>query len=91
MKSKLKLKKFGIWGNTDKEKFWDLLNPILSWGDENSLESENKSLEKNIQLFEQGLAISKKLQEHLESAEKKIEVLSKDQNGDIKTEIFEEK
>ena len=56
-----------------------------------SLESENKSLEKNIQLFEQGLAISKKLQEHLESAEKKIEVLSKDQNGDIKTEIFEEK
>ena len=56
-----------------------------------SLESENKSLEKNIQLFEEGLAISKKLQDHLESAEKKIEVLSKDQNGDIKTETFEEK
>ena len=56
-----------------------------------SLESENKSLEKNIQLFEEGLAISKKLQEHLDSAEKKIEVLSKDQNGDIKTEAFEEK
>ena len=55
-----------------------------------SLESENKSLEKNIQLFEEGLAISNKLQEHLESAEKKIEVLSKDQNGDIKTETFEE-
>ena len=56
-----------------------------------ALESENKSLEKNIQLFEEGLTISKKLQEHLESAEKKIEVLSKDQNGDIKTETFEEK
>ena len=56
-----------------------------------SLESENKSLEKNIQLFEEGLAISNKLQEHLESAEKKIEVLSKDQNGNIKTETFEEK
>ena len=56
-----------------------------------SLESENKSLEKNIQLFEEGLAISKKLQDHLESAEKKIEVLSKDQNGEIKTETFEEK
>ena len=54
-----------------------------------SLESENKSLEKNIQLFEEGLTISKKLQEHLEFAEKKIEVLSKDQNGDIKTETFE--
>ena len=40
-----------------------------------SLESENKSLEKNIQLFEEGLSISKKLQEHLETAEKKIEML----------------
>ena len=38
MKLKLKQKKFGIWGNTDKEKFWDLLNPILSWGNENSLD-----------------------------------------------------
>ena len=38
MRPKLKQKKFGIWGNTDKEKFWDLLNPILSWGNENSLD-----------------------------------------------------
>ena len=56
-----------------------------------SLESENKSLEKNIQLFEEGLALSKELQKHLESAEEKIEILSKDQNGDLSADLFEEK
>jgi exodeoxyribonuclease VII small subunit len=56
-----------------------------------SLESENKSLEKNIQLFEEGLALSKKLQKHLESAEEKTEILSKDQNGDLSAGLFEEK
>ena len=56
-----------------------------------SLESEKKSLEKNIQLFEEGLALSKELQKHLESAEEKIEILSKDQNGDLSAGLFEEK
>ena len=56
-----------------------------------SLESENKSLEKNIQLFEEGLALSKELQKHLESAEEKIEILSKGQNGDLSAGLFEEK
>ena len=56
-----------------------------------SLESENKSLEKNIQLFEEGLSISKKLQEHLETAEKKIEMLSQNENDNLTTTPFEEK
>tara|TARA_B000000477_G_scaffold22620_1_gene19372 strand:- start:343 stop:573 length:231 start_codon:yes stop_codon:yes gene_type:complete len=56
-----------------------------------SLETENKSLEENIQLFEEGLSLSKDLQMHLESAEKKIEILSKDQNGELSTSPFEEK
>ena len=56
-----------------------------------SLESENKSLEINIQLFEEGLFISKKLQEHLETAEKKIEMLSKNENNNLTTTPFEEK
>ena len=38
MKSIPSINKFGIWGNTDKEKFWSLLNPILSWAGENSLD-----------------------------------------------------
>ena len=56
-----------------------------------SLESENKSLEINIQLFEEGLSISKKLQEHLETAEKKIEMLSKNENDNLTITPFEEK
>ena len=56
-----------------------------------SLESENKSLEINIQLFEEGLSISKKLQEHLETAEKKIEMLSKNENDNPTITPFEEK
>lgn len=28
---------FGIWGNTDKPRFWELLNPILEWGVKNNL------------------------------------------------------
>ena len=31
MNPKSNIKHFGIWGNTDKEKFWNLLNPILEW------------------------------------------------------------
>ena len=37
MSTRSPLKKFGIWGNTDKEKFWDLLEPILDWSKKNSL------------------------------------------------------
>ena len=25
---------FGIWGNTDKPKFWELLEPILKWAEQ---------------------------------------------------------
>ena len=31
-------KAFGIWGNTDKEKFWDYLNPILEWAKNQNIE-----------------------------------------------------
>jgi exodeoxyribonuclease VII small subunit len=55
-----------------------------------SLESENQSLEKNIQLFEQGLTISKELKTHLDSAEKKIEILSKDIDGNLSLDEFKE-
>ena len=32
------IKAFGIWGNTDKEKFWDYLNPILEWAKNQNIE-----------------------------------------------------
>ncbi len=32
-----KPKSFGIWGNTDKPRFWELLDPILAWANESNL------------------------------------------------------
>ena len=32
-----KPKSFGIWGNTDKPRFWELLDPIMIWAAENNL------------------------------------------------------
>ena len=31
-------KQFGIWGNTDKFSFWDVLPKIMSWSKNNGLE-----------------------------------------------------
>ena len=55
-----------------------------------SLESENQSLEKSIDLFEKGLSISKELKTHLDKAEKKIEILSKDVVGNLSLDEFKE-
>ena len=55
-----------------------------------SLESENQSLEKSIDLFEKGLSISKELNTHLDKAEKKIEILSKDVDGNLSLDEFKE-
>ena len=32
-----KPKSFGIWGNTDKPRFWELLDPIMIWAADNNL------------------------------------------------------
>jgi len=45
---------------------------------------------KNIHLFEQGLQLSKFLKKHLDAAERKIEILSKDSEGNLKIEEFKE-
>ena len=55
-----------------------------------SLESENQSLEKSIDRFEKGLSISKELKTHLDKAEKKIEILSKDVDGNLSLDEFKE-
>ena len=31
-------KKFGVWGNTEKENFWNTLPEILSWSKEKKIE-----------------------------------------------------
>ena len=51
------------------------------------LEKDNLNLDESIELFEQGMKISKKCNEKLENAEKKISILLKEGN-EIKEENF---
>ncbi len=52
------------------------------------LEKDNLNLDESIELFEEGMKISKKCNEKLENAEKKISILLKDGN-EIKEEDFD--
>jgi len=54
----------------------------------NKLESDKLSLDESVKLFEDGMKISKKCNEKLEDAEKKITMLLKTENG-VKEEDFE--
>lgn len=55
-----------------------------------NLENGNLSLDKAISEFEKGMKLSKECSEKLESAEKKINILLKDELGIITEEKFEE-
>lgn len=52
------------------------------------LEKDNLNLDESIKLFENGMLISKKCNERLENAEKKISILLKD-GEEIKEEEFD--
>lgn len=51
------------------------------------LENEKLSLDESVTLFEEGVALSKKCNEKLEEAEKRITILV-DNDGEIKEEDF---
>ena len=53
----------------------------------NKLESDKLSLDESVELFEEGMKISKKCNEKLEDAEKRITILLKS-DDDIKEENF---
>lgn len=53
-----------------------------------NLESGNLNLEEAIKEFEKGMAISKKCTEKLDEAEKKINILVQDENGNLTEESF---
>ncbi len=53
------------------------------------LESGALSLDDSLARYEEGAALLKRCRNLLESAEKKIEVLVKDQDGGLGTEAFE--
>jgi exodeoxyribonuclease VII small subunit len=54
------------------------------------LEAGDLPLERSLELFEQGVRLSRECQKRLETAERKVEVLIKGSNGAYKTEQFEE-
>ena len=53
-----------------------------------NLESGNLNLEEAIKEFEKGMALSKKCTDKLEEAEKKINILVQDENGNLTEETF---
>ena len=54
------------------------------------LEEGDLPLEKSLELFEEGVRLSKKCQQRLEQAERRIELLVKDSDGEPVLEEFEE-
>lgn len=53
------------------------------------LDSDELTLDESIALFEEGMKLSKKCSDKLESAERKINILLQDENGNEIEEKFE--
>lgn len=53
------------------------------------LEEGGLSLDESLSLFEKGVKLARYLREELQKAEKKVEILLKDEKGEIKKELFE--
>lgn len=54
------------------------------------LESGDTTLEESLDLFEKGTGKLKRLSGMLDEAQQKVEILTKDTSGTVKTEPFEE-
>lgn len=53
------------------------------------LENEELTLEESLRLFEEGVKLARFLREELEKAEKKVEILLKDAEGELKPQPFD--
>ena len=53
------------------------------------LEAGDLPLEDSLKVFEEGVALARRCAKYLEEAEKRIELLTKDESGLLKTELFE--
>jgi exodeoxyribonuclease VII small subunit len=53
------------------------------------MEKGELSLDESLKLFEEGVGLTRMLNKQLEEAERKVEVLMKDESGKLKTEPFE--
>lgn len=70
-----------------EEKFEDKLKKLEELV--SSLDKEDLSLDESIEIFEKGIKLSKDCSKELENAEKKINILLSDENGNLKEEKFE--
>jgi exodeoxyribonuclease VII small subunit len=70
-------------------KFEEALNKLERIVEE--LEAGNISLDKAIKIYREGMLISKQCLELLDKAEKKVQICSKDKDGNIKIKSFKEK
>jgi exodeoxyribonuclease VII small subunit len=73
---------------TDQEPFEDVLARLEQ--NVQALESGEVSLEKALELFEEGIRLSRELNSRLAAAEEKIKELTRDSSGDLKLNDFEE-
>ena len=53
------------------------------------LEAGNLSLEESLQVFEEGVGLARRCGKYLDDAEKRIETLTRDEGGVLKTEHFD--
>jgi exodeoxyribonuclease VII small subunit len=70
-----------------KERFEDALDKLEKIV--SKLEGGEISLEESLKLFEEGIKLSRFCSQKLEEAEKKVETLLRDKEGQWKTEPFE--
>ncbi len=54
------------------------------------MEGGEPGLEESLKLFEEGIKLSRVLNKRLEDAERKVEMLVRDESGELKTEPFED-
>lgn len=70
--------------NLSFEKALEELEAIVS-----KLEEGGLSLDESLSLFEKGVKTARYLREELQKAEKKVEILLKDEEGEVKAKPFE--
>ena len=75
-----------IMAKKDEENFEELMNELEDIT--NKLENEKLPLEDSVKLFEKGIEISKKCNEKLENAEKRITILLNANSDDMSEEDF---
>jgi exodeoxyribonuclease VII small subunit len=68
-------------------KFEDALQRLEQIVDQ--LEAGDLPLEESLTVFEEGVALARRCGKYLEEAEKRIELLTKDESGLLKAEPFE--